>query len=567
MEQDMTALESVVTDFVGKYDTPEKRYLIDGTILLDALNEYEILHRMLPPKPLLYLFYRESIDSDNSHVHAKNALYSQRAAKLNVSLQFFQLSLGAIPAEKQQEYLSDPRLSRFRFLLECVFSDAKHKLSQSEEKMLALKQLPAKDLWISHNQKLLNARQVSWKGKTLPLAEAMGMIAEQKTAALRQKLAMLVYAEIDRIATFSEGEINAVFTDKKIEDELRGFDVPYEDTVREYRNDPAVVERLVKTVTEAFPIAHRFHALKARLLKQKRLGYWDRAAKIGQIETTFTFEESVRILVETFGALDKKYADYLEAMVRERRIDVYPRKGKRGGAYCSGSYPYPTFILLNHVDTYRSFTTLAHELGHSFHSELSKSQGPIYTEYSYSLAETASTLFESIASDAVFETLSKKDQIIALHDRIGNDVATIFRQIACFNFELDLHEMIRSKGYASKEDIAALHNKHMLAYLGPKFSMIPEDGSMFASWSHIRRFFYVYSYAYGMIVTKALLRRYRQDKSYWKEIEKFLSAGGKDTPENILKEIGVDVSSPEFFKEGLKAIEEDIERLERLVKA
>ena len=189
----------------------------------------------------------------------------------------------------------------------------------------------------------------------------------------------------------------------------------------------------------------------------------------------------------------------------------------------------------------------------------------MFNEYSYSLAETASTLFEYIAFDAVVGTLPRKEQVIMLHDKINNSISTIMRQIACFNFELELHNTIREKGFVPKEDIAALHNKHMQAYLGPVYRMIPEDGYMFVSWSHIRRFFYVYSYAYGLIISQAMLRKYRNDPSFWKNIEQFLSAGGKDTPEHILKEIGIDVTKPDFFREGLKAIEDDIDKLESLL--
>ena len=203
-------------------------------------------------------------------------------------------------------------------------------------------------------------------------------------------------------------------------------------------------------------------------------------------------------------------------------------------------------------------------MGHAFHGELSRSQGPIYSQYSTALAETASTLFESLVMDSVFDSLSDAEKIVVLHDKINDDISTIFRQVACFNFEKDIHEAVRTKGFVTKEVIAELHNKNMKEYLGPVFDLDPNAGYAFVSWSHIRRFFYVYTYAYGMLVSKALLRRYRQDKSFWTSIEKFLSSGGKASPEEILAEIGIDMSSPEFFREGIAEIEADIEKLKKL---
>jgi oligoendopeptidase F len=368
------------------------------------------------------------------------------------------------------------------------------------------------------------------------------------------------------VAPFSEAEINAIYTDKKINDELRGFKTPYEDTVKEYRNDPAVIENLVRTVTDNFKISHRFYRVKARLLKLKSLSYSDRAAKIGAVKTKFTFETSAKLLKDIFGKLNPRFSATLDSFMQDGRIDAYPRPGKKAGAYCWSAYSCPTFVLLNHTDDLNSFMTFAHEFGHAFHAEFARSQGAIYCSNSMSLAETASTLFESIALDAVYDTLPDEEKIIVLHDKINDDISTIFRQTACFNFENDIHAGVRTKGYVSASEIAQMHNKDMAAYLGPQFKMKPDDGYYFVHWGHIRRFFYVYSYAYGQLVSKAMLRRYKADPSFWKSIEKFLSSGGKDSPENILKEIGIDVSKPDFWIEGLREVEEDIAKLEKLTK-
>lgn len=566
IEQDMNEVEKAFSNFAKKYDTADHSYLEKFVDLLKALIDYENLHKLGTPKPLIYFFYKQSLDSSDNFVNAQNSLLTNRLAKAVNLIQFFTISLGKIPKDIQKDLLEDPKLAHFHYMLSCIFSDAEYHLSVPEEKILALKSLPAKDLWVSHNDKILDSQVVTWNGKKIPINQALELISGLKTSKQRKKLAGIVYTALKSVAVFSEGEINAIYTDKKINDELRGFTTPYADTVREYKNDLKTVEKLRKVVTDNFPIAHRFFKIKAKLQKQKYLNYPDRGSKIGKIKSSYKFAESIDFLSKTFGAIDKKYSDILKMYVDNGQIDVFPKKGKTGGAYCSGSYGNPTFVLLNHVDDFRSLTTIAHEMGHAFHTELSQTQGPLYSSYSYSLAETASTLFESIAFEAVFETLSHKDKVILLHDKINNSIATIIRQIACFNFELDLHNKIRTEGFVSKEEIAKLHNVHMSAYLGPAFKMIPDDGYMFVSWGHIRRFFYVYSYAYGMIVSQALLRKYREDKSFWKKIEQFLSAGGINSPEKILKDIGINVSSPDFFLEGLKVIENDIDTLEKLTK-
>ena len=143
---------------------------------------------------------------------------------------------------------------------------------------------------------------------------------------------------------------------------------------------------------------------------------------------------------------------------------------------------------------------------------------------------------------------------------------TIFRQIACFNFETELHKAVRTKGEVAKEEIGTMLNRHMSSYLGPITKMDVMDGNFFVTWGHIRRFFYVYSYALGQLISKALYAEYKKDKRFIEKINKFLHAGGSDTPENIFRSIGIDVTKPDFWIRGLRSIEKDIEKLERLTK-
>jgi oligoendopeptidase F len=490
---------------------------------------------------------------------------NNRATKALNKLAFYYIDLGKISINKQSEFLSDPQLAKYKFFLTCVFSDAKYNLSEAEERIMNLKSLPASQMWdIGHN-KILTSVTIKWKGKDIPLAQAQGMVGESNKKN-RDSLSGLIATELKKISVFSEAEMNALVTNKKIDDELRGYTRPYDDTIRRYRNDPKTVEKLVEIVTKSFNVPQKFYKLKAKLLKLKTLSYSDRSAKYAKVNGDFPFESSIKSLTKTFGNFDSKYSEILKNYIKNGQIDVYAKKGKMGGAYCWGTFQTPTFVLLNHTNSLHSYLTIAHEMGHAFHTELSKPQGPIYSSYSFSLAETASTFFESLAFEEIVESLPEKQRVIALHNQIDDDISTIFRQVACFNFENDIHNIVRKNGYISKEELADLHNKNMKAYLGPVFKMNHDDGYSFVQWWHIRQFFYVYSYAYGQLVSKALLRRYKKDKGFIKSIEKFLSAGGKDTPENILKEIGIDVTSGQLFQEGIDQIAEDIKRLERLIK-
>lgn len=564
IEKDFKTFEKAVVAFEKKYRN-NNQYLKNQEKLLSACKDYESLTSM-PEfiKPYFYFSLRRDVSSQDSFYEAKVNEYQEKLSRINNRIIFFGLSLGKIEKSKQKEFLKNIKLKKYHYYLKKIFEDAKYNLSESEEKIINLYNIPARSMWADGFSKVLSNQEVKFRGKLIPISEAFGLLSNLKTKE-RRDLNHKINQKLIANSDFCEAEINAVYTVKKISDELRGFENPYQSTVRGYENEEKVIDNLVKVVTDNYKISHRFYKIKKKLLGENALQYGDRAASVGTIKKSFSFEETVNIVSSAFLKADKKYSDIFNKYLENGQIDVYPKKGKRGGAYCWGSYGLPVFVLLNQTDNYNSVLTLGHEMGHAIHTEFAHSQPPIYADYSMSVAETASTLFENFVFEEVYDRLSTKEKVIALHNRINDSIATIFRQIACFNFEKELHETIRRNGYCSKEDMAKMMNKHMKSYLGPDFDLKEEDGYFFVNWSHIRRFFYVYSYAYGCLISSALYREYKKDKNFKDKIEQFLKAGGSKSPEDIFADIGVDIRNPKFFENGLKDIEEDIKRLEKLV--
>ena len=566
IESDILAIEKAYSDFEKKYKN-KKDYLENEDSLVKALEDWDTLLGVAGSwKPAMYLNYRKDLDSFNQKA---DSLFNKVVNRLTVAsnkILFFNLALGKIDKKLQTQFLSSDKLAPFRYYLKRIFDTAKYDLGESEEKILNLKSLPAREMWSSNQEKLLNSQTIKFEGKELPIPEASNKIFELPKQK-RYELQQLLSEKLKSISYFAEAELNAIYTDKKIDDELRGFGEPYSATILGYQNNEKSIITFVDTVTKNFPISHKFYKLKARLLKLPRLRFPDRSVSIGKNSKKVGFEEGLNIFKKALGNVDEKYVKILDHFIENGQIDVYPVKGKRGGAYCSHSTGNPTFVLLNQVDSIDSIMTLGHEMGHAFHSELSKVQRPIYQDYTISVAEVASTLFENFVFEELLRTMSEKEKIVALHDRIEDDIKTIFRQIACFNFELELHRSVQTDGAITKEEIAKTHNKYMKAYLGNIFDLKEDDGYFFVPWPHLRYFFYVYSYAYGQLISKALYKKYQGDKDFIKQIEKFLSAGGSKSPEDIFKEIGIDTSKPEFFLDGLRSIEEDIKRLEKLAKS
>jgi oligoendopeptidase F len=564
IEKDVQAAEAAYKKFADTWKHDDS-YVANAGRLLAALRDYEKLHVDATNKPLMYFNYIRAINSLDSYAEAMFNKLIARYTNAGNQVIFFTLKLGKIDKEKQEEILSAVSLRSYHYFLKQIFETSKYDLSEAEEKILNITSQTSRSMWVDGFEKLLSKQTVKFKGKDIPLPEAMGRISSLPKKD-RHVLHADVMKKIRSVSDFAEAEINAVYTDKKNRDELRGLKEPYDATVLGYQNDPAVVKNLVNVVTKKFNISQRFYKLKAKILKEKHLSYADRSVTAGVIKRPFDYPKAKEFVSDVFGKVDTKYKDMFDSFCKHGQIDVFPKKGKTGGAFCSHNYHTPTMVMLNHTDDIRAVTTLAHEMGHAFHSELSKSQPILYQDYTISVAEVASTLFENFVFEELFETLSPSEQIVALHNQINDDIATVFRQIACFNFEYELHQKIRQEGMVVKEDIARLMNKHVAAYIGPAMKLTEDDGYFFAHWSHIRNFFYVYSYAFGQLISKALYAEYKKDKKFLVKIEQFLSAGGSDSPENIFKKIGIDVSDPAFFEAGLKTIEEDIKKLENLTK-
>jgi oligoendopeptidase F len=565
IDKDISIAEKAATAFEKKWKK-NVGFTTKASDLQKALKEYVVLIGLAEfAKPYLYFYLRKDIDSNNKKVTAEISRIQSRLTNAQNKILFFGLQLGKISKELQKQIFKDSSFKKYHYFLELIWKSAKYDLAEGEEKILNLMYEPASGMWSRGFDKVLSNQMVMHKGKELPIAEALELIFELPTEE-RKELQKNISEVFKKVSDFAESEVNAVYTKKKITDELRGYKNPYDETLLRYQNDEKTIMNLVDTVTNNFKISHKFYNLKAKILNLKKLDYAARGVSMGEIKKKFDFETGCEILLKSFEKVDPKYKTMFESFLKNGQIDAFPKVGKTGGAYCMGNLGIPTFVLHNYTDSYKSVNTFAHEMGHAFHAELSKSQPPLYEDHTISVAETASTLFENFVFDEVFETLSEDEKIIALHDKINSSISTIFRQIACFNFEKDLHTLVRAKGFASKEEIAELMNKNMKAYLGPVFELNPEDGYFFVNWSHIRRFFYVYSYAYGELISTALYSEYKKDKKFMIKIEQFLSAGGSKSPYQIFKDIGIDTTKPDFFLNGLKKIEEEIDVLENLVK-
>jgi oligoendopeptidase F len=210
---------------------------------------------------------------------------------------------------------------------------------------------------------------------------------------------------------------------------------------------------------------------------------------------------------------------------------------------------------------------MAHESGHGINNEMMrKKQHALYFETPLSTAEVASTFMEDFVLERLMEEASDELRLSLMLTKLNDDISTIFRQIALYRFEQELHAKYREKGYISKEVIGELFQKHMSAYMGDAVEQSNGSENWWVYWSHIRSFFYVYSYASGLLISKAMQAAVRKDKVFIEKVKEFLSAGSSDSPKNIFSKMGIDITDESFWKNGLDEISRLLEETKILAK-
>ncbi len=534
-------------------------------VLLSSLTDYEqISGNPTLSRPGRYFSLRLALNVTDTVADKALATIRKRLRVAGDEILFFTLELGKIPKAKQDVFLKDPALKHYNYFLKQVFIGAKHDLTEIEEKIIRLKSPQSSTLWQQMTEKLVSTAEIAWKGKNLPLPEALETIETLKSND-KPILWGRIIDKIDNFGIIAEHEFNAIISDVRMEDDLRKYKKPYSATALDYQHDEKSIEALVEAVsTEGFALSRKFYALKAKYLNVKQINYAQKYDTIGDAPK-IDFSEALNVCRDVFYQVNTIYGQIFDDMLIKGQLDVFPKGGKQGGAFMSSQTGHPIQVLLNHSDTMKALETLAHEMGHAVHSARSSTQSPLYEGHSIVTAETASTLFENLVFNAIFSTADDFTKIVLLHDKITGDIATMQRQIAFFNCELEIHNTIHKEGAMTHDELKNCMHHHLTSYLGPAVNVTAKDGASYVYIPHLRYGFYVYSYTFGNLMSTIMANRYKENNFYREKIDVFLTLGESDNVVNIFKKIGIDTTKADTFSNALKNHANDISTLEMLI--
>ena len=494
--------------------------------------------------------------SEDTRAEAAQSMYARISAAYAgavAALSFAEPEILALPEETLQEIQKDDCLQEYRFVLENLVRQKPHTLSAPEEKLLAsLSEVLGAPADIADSLQDADLTFDSVKDSAGEAHEVTGsnyiLLQTSSDRTLRENSFRSFYKtyrnHINTFAATYAGAVKAATAEAAARhyESSRAMSMAGE-------NIPAeVYDNLVASVRAHLPLMYRYVKLRKRLLGIQELHYYDVYAPLtGESTARYTYDQAKQMVLDAVAPLGEEYCAEVRRGFAQRWVDVYPNKGKSGGAYSTGTYDSEPYIMTNFTGTLDSVSTLAHEMGHSMHSLLSRRTQPAqYADYTLFVAEVASTVNENLMIEQLLKTEQSPDtRLFLLNQYLENFKGTVFRQTMFAEFEREAHAM-RERGEAlSPAALNQLYGNLVRDYFGPELVMDEEVQLEWARIPHFYRPFYVYKYATGYSTAVALSEGIlKEGESARKRYLEFLSMGGSAWPLDELRHAGVDLTTP-----------------------
>ena len=353
--------------------------------------------------------------------------------------------------------------------------------------------------------------------------------------------------------------------------EFRGYKSPLEQTLINSRMDEESLNVMLEAMKESMPKFREYLKRKAEILGHKNgLPFYDMYAPIVESDMEFDYEKGKKFVVDKFRTFSDNLANFAQKAMNNNWIDVMPKEGKVGGAFCAGiHYLGESRILLNYGNSFSDVVTMAHELGHGFHGECLKDESVLNTEYPMPIAETASTFCETIVKKAAIKEADKITALAILESEISDCNQVIVDIYSRFLFEKSLFEARKESALTVDQIKKLMLDAQREAYgdgLDPEY-LHPYMWTWKPHYYYANSNFYNFPYAFGLLFAKGLYAEYlKKGSEFSSEYENLLSITGKHNIADITKEVGIDIHNKEFWKSSLRTIEEDIDKFMELSK-
>ncbi|MBA4249129.1 MAG: oligoendopeptidase F [Candidatus Puniceispirillum sp.] len=536
--------------------------------LENAIVEYENISEKLS-KLASYAGLRYYTSLQDQQVLNLYQFTQEKVQEISAELIFFSLDLNQISDEKLKEaYDQNQTILRYQPFIEQIRKFKPHSLSLDIEQTLIKKSLTSSQAFVRLYDETLSRMEFVVDGDVMNISEVVELMSDFD-ATKRAKGARALGQGLDKNQHLLTFIMNQIIKDKSIEDDMRGYASPWSSRDLSNQIETDVVHILVETVKESYEnLSHRYYRLKAKLMNQDKIQYWDRNAPLYDDSSKISWLEARKIVLDSYHQFCPKLAEIGARFFDNYWIDVPVKSGKTSGAFAHPCVPsvHP-YIMLNYLGKRRDVMTLAHELGHGIHQILASHQGYLLSDTPLTLAETASVFGEMLTFKHMLKgTQTKDEKKQLLSSKIEDMLNTVIRQIAFYDFEVKAHTMRKEKEL-SYEDLNKIWFETQTQALG---EYVHVDEVIHNLWGYISHFyhspFYVYSYAFGDCLVNSLYNIYEEKpEGFVEKYTEFLKAGGTKDYKKLLEQFELDPTKKDFWKKGLSIIESLIDDFEKLI--
>lgn len=542
--------------------------------LSKKLEEYttkEALHKIitalentlsLQERLSVYCMLRQSTDTTDSDSASYLGQLSQKFSNTAKAEAIFKKYIAGVE-DLNAVIEGDELLSEYRFLLEDTKKNAKYLLSDDVEEVISKFDISGGSAWEELQSYLTSTVKVDYNGEEVTLSTIRNL-AYSKDAAVRKSAYEAEIAAYDKIKDAIAYSLNSIKLQVLTEAELRGYDSPLAMTLQKSNMQKSTLDAMMTAIKEYLPKFHAYLRKKGEILgSDKGLAWYDLFAPLGTSDKTFTVEEAKDYLINHFKGFAPDLAEMVTNAFDHEWIDFFPREGKVGGAFCCNlQSEKQSRVLTNFDGSLSDVVTLAHELGHAYHNQQIHNHRILNTDYSMPVAETASTFNENVIMNAAIAEAEGVEKLVLIESQLQDLTQIICDIYSRYLFETSVFENRKDKFmfsddlkqqmlWAQKEaygdglDHDTLH-PYMWVCKGHYYS------------SHLS--FYNFPYAFGGLFARGLYATYKKEgEAFLPKYHKLLNATPVCTVEEVAKYADIDLTNPDFWRESLKAVAEQID--------
>lgn len=537
-------------------------------ILMASVETAEIMER-------LYVYSHMKRDEDSRISFGQTIALETEALTndFNTAISFFRPNLLMLTEEELNKLIADNDLEIYRSYLEKMFRFKPHTLSQEEEYIMGamskLEEGPVNSYYLLMNADLVFPRIKSLDNVRLTSANYVNLL-KNTNREVREEAFRMMYSTLGRIDNTISSMLYSNINNTALQAKLRKYDSSLQMKLFVDDVDVSVYDNLVEVISEYLPILHDYYRIRKEYLKLDEQHMYDVYLPLtDDFDSKIEYEDAKEIILKALAPLGDEYIETLRKGFEENWIDVYPRDGKRSGAYSWGEYKSDPYVLMNYTNDLDSLFTLAHELGHSMHSYYSRKNNEfVYSSYTIFVAEVASTTNELLLLDYLIKNAKDDaERLYLVNHYVESFKSTVFRQTMFAEFEKATHELLEDDKVLTLDVFNDVYYKLNEKYFGDAVNI---DREIQLEWARIPHFysdFYVYKYATGFSCAVILSQNILSNKE--NALEKyldFLKDGGNNYPIDQLKKAGADISKKETIVSAMKVFENQVSELESLLK-